>query len=64
MLFLIEPDKGLIEYSEMNCPRCRTNVSCGFKTPDNKTIELCSIKVIDEKVKYIHNNRVERGVGI
>lgn len=33
-----------------------------FWRHDNKPIELWSIKVIDEKIRYIHNNPVEAGL--
>ena len=33
-----------------------------FWRHDNKTIELCSNKVIFEKINYIHNNPVEEGL--
>ncbi|MCT4646469.1 MAG: transposase, partial [Carboxylicivirga sp.] len=33
-----------------------------FWRHDNKPIELWSNKVIDEKIRYIHNNPVEEGL--
>jgi len=33
-----------------------------FWRHDNKPIELWSNKVIDEKINYIHNNPVEKGL--